>query len=577
MEGSIGNKGRFLLGILIFLCEGALFFLILLPGSAGSGTYLSTKHGDGTGNGVNRSAVTGSPYPDAASPYPRGHCDHCHEPHASVEGNEPTPPTSEGAVSYALFRSNFGANKNKFCYACHDTFVLNGMPLSYGYYGIYQGSTKYNASIHYSNSYMIWPSAKLLYGNVTWPPYSDAGNCINCHNPHGYSDSQGVIPRMLIARDSATGDSPAYEMTCEGCHDGSVTGAKNIKAQLDKTQSRHPTHLYNNRHTLPETGESEGGHSFGNPPAYDKRHAECVDCHNPHTVVSGTVHTAGTTGNAVSDVLKYVWGVEPTWPSIWTQPTGFTVRRPSTYPDGSQYEYQICFKCHSYYGLGTVTNGVSTITGPSGSPITDQAWEFNKNNKSVHPVVVSLNNQTGSYAPKALTSAQMSAPWTNVGTQTMYCSDCHGADDEGTGGAKGPHGSNVKYMLKGTGKYWPTKSDGVTLWRLNTTDAQDTNLFCKNCHPIYSGGWKNNVHSKWNHTNANPTCVTCHAAVPHGSKRSRLIAYYSDVSPYNYGGNNAQLLGFKKAAGPTSYSSSNCQTQSCGSYTHNSPVSGADP
>jgi hypothetical protein len=352
---------------------------------------------------------------------------------------------------------------------------------------------------------------------------------------------------MLFARDSATGDSPAYEMGCEACHDG-TQATEDVQTQLDKTYA-HPTHTYNNRHTLPENGTS-----------FETRHAECVDCHNSHTVLSGT-HTAQTDGNAVSNALKYVWGVEPTWPAIWTKPVTFTERKPPTYTDGALYEYQICFKCHSNYGLGTVTNGVSTITGPSGTLITDQAWEFNPNNKSAHPVAVTLNNQTGSYAPAPLRSAQLKAPWNTgcnntigsyndfCGDSTMYCSDCHGADDEATS-AKGPHGSSRKYMLKGTGQYWPTNSSG-TLWDWG---IMDDNLFCRNCHPLTGSSDTFADHDRAAH---DKPCVMCHVAVPHGSKRSRLIGYVSDPSPYDYSNNNG-VLGFKKPASWNDYGEDNC-------------------
>lgn len=564
---------KFIVGGLVFL-----LFLITIhnvytqPPPPPPPTYSITAHGNST-TGVNRQAVTGSPYPDA-SPYAVGHCGHCHEMHASVAGAEPTPPTAEGASQYDLFRSNYGANRNELCYACHQTFNF-GAGLGYGRYGIYQGKTKYNASIHYSSGNMVWRPDPVPPG----PPYNDAGNCHNCHNPHGYRDTTGVIPSMLFARDSKTGDSPNYEMGCEACHDGSQGGAsKNIKAQLNKTY-RHPTHTYNNRHTLPEVGQP-GGTSFGPT----NRHAECVDCHNPHGLGStGAVHTPP--GNAVSAVLKNVWGVEPTWPSIWTQPTTFTVRKPPTYPDGSLYEYQICFKCHSYYGLGTVTNAVSSIIGPSGTNITDQAWEFNVNNRSVHPVVVRLLDQTGSYAPKPLTAAQMSGVWrtgtgsTLQGNKTMYCSDCHGADDEATG-ADGPHGSNVKYMLKGTGKYWPTKPDG-TLWELKETDASNTALFCKNCHPIYDGAWKNAVHGKGAHIGKGYKCVACHIAVPHGGRRSRLIGYVTDPSPYNYSGagtyDKLVLRGFKKAATPGGYDSKVYCYSTVGDCSTHENAGGYDP
>jgi hypothetical protein len=528
---------------IIFL-RSSLIILItsLIPLPVWAQTYTSTLHG----TSANRSAV------EATFPYTtNGLCAHCHDQHASIGGTEPTLPSAQGPSYYSLFQDNYGSATNDLCYACHDTFTISGMTLEYGRYGIYQGSTKYDASIHSTSASMDWSPDASPPG----PPFgpnstlTDPGNCHNCHNPHGYDDGNGLVPHMLFARDSQTGDSPEYEMGCESCHDGSQGGAtKDVRAQLNKTYA-HPTHDYNDRHSLPESGSA----SFG--PA--NRHAECVDCHNPHTVVSSTKHVAGTTGNAVSDVLKYVWGVQPSWTSIWTQPISFTVRKPPAYNDGAQYEYQICFKCHSRYGLGadndgTANDGIYPSITPvtAGGIVTDQAMEFNPNNKSAHPIAVTLNNQTGSYAPKALEAVQLKAPWNvNPGNQTMYCSDCHGSDDETTS-ANGPHGSSRKYMLKGTGQYWPANSSG-TLWDWNN---MDNNLFCRNCHRLTGSNDTFDDHDRGAHEKP---CVWCHVAVPHGSKRSRLIGYISDSSPYDYS-NNLAVVGFKKAASWNDYDEDNC-------------------
>lgn len=548
----------------------ALFSLLMFPANSFSGTYTSTMHGQL----ADRSVVGTTPWPYTT----KGLCDQCHMQHSSINGSVPTPPAAAAASKFCLFEDDFGANKNQLCFACHEQLTINTMPKGYGMNGFYQGQTKYANSIHSLSANMLWPKTNPSAA------YSDAGNCINCHNPHGYKDSTGLVPHMLIARDSKYGDSPAYEMTCEGCHDGSVTGAHNIQAELSKAYA-HPTHLYNNRHSINESGTT----GFGQ----NNRHAECVDCHNPHALSNtGAVHTPGTTGNAVSGVLQNEWGVQPTWPTIWTQPTTFTVYNAPTYPNGASYEYQICFKCHSGYGIGTVTGGVASWTGTissnniasSGWTVTDQAWEFNPNNKSAHPVVNTLNNQTGSYAPKALTAAQMLSPWTNVGNQTMYCSDCHGADDENTGGAVGPHGSTYQYMLKGTNgnNYWPANSSGTlyTLQGSQTSISFLSGLLCLNCHPVWvaSGGtsythWLNKVHGE--HAEAqglqNVACVLCHIVVPHGSEVSRLIVYQNMGAPYLYQGtgpknngssNYGYLLGFKKASGPLNYSPSNCYTTS---------------
>src|SRR5208283_1080556 len=193
--------------------------------------------------------------------------------------------------------------------------------------------------------------------------------------------------------------------------------------------------------------------------------------------------------------------------------------------------------------------------------------EFNTANHSAHPVVVGSNSQMGSLMPKALSLQQMTSTWNNPGIQTMYCSDCHGNDQQTSLSVpQGPHASNAKYMLTGQGKYWPTNASG-TLWSLadlvNNTNNWQNDLFCTNCHTLYSGNmWTNNVHAGIDHQSPTIRCITCHVTVPHGSKRSRLIGYATDVQPYNYLGTGIYdklvITGFQKAPGPQSYLVNNC-------------------
>jgi hypothetical protein len=74
----------------------------------------------------------------------------------------------------------------------------------------------------------------------------------------------------------------------------------------------------------------------------------------------------------------------------------------------------------------------------------------------------------------------------------------------------------------------------------------------------------NNVHASANHQDASIKCITCHVAVPHGSKRSRLIGYASDVQPYNYSGSGIYdklvTTGFQKANSPFGYVKASCST-----------------
>ncbi len=445
-------------------------------------------------------------------------CTTCHDPH-----KEDIDPTTKKFLKM----NNAGS---ALCLMCHKNAYWSTNP-----------------SIHQS-------SPKTMPTGLSHTGYSTVANngCESCHKPH----SAPGAARLLKSTE---------EGVCDPCHKGKTNGGiteknvSNVSGGPFSKMYRHPTYDISGKHNpvnaSPITNTSTENSADVSPP---NRHAECSDCHNPHAAKSG-LHT--TQSDAVSSVLSGVWGLEPSSTAKWLQPTSFTRNDPAV------KEYQICFKCHSYYGVGSAPTGVTTIIGPSGTNITDQAMEYNVNNYSAHPVEVGSNNQTGSYAPKALTTSQMTSTWNNVGNQTMYCSDCHGNDQPTSSTVpQGPHGSNYKYMLTGTAKYWPTNASGV-LWSLYDIKYNRNNwqndLFCVNCHPIYSGGsFKNSVHSKGAHQSSSVKCITCHVVIPHGSKRSRLIGYASDPYPYNYNGtgtyNKLVITGFRKASGPFNYSFSNC-------------------
>jgi len=363
--------------------------------------------------------------------------------------------------------------------------------------------------------------------------------CRNCHQSHG---GQGV-PYLLQG---------VEENTCfnSGCHGKSLPGinTKDIQSEFEKLYA-HPTVAVTGKHKNPDTQTSLG---------FSNRHAECQDCHNTHRAEKG-LHTVGS--NLSSNVLLGASGVIPGISDNWTETTTYTNVTPVL------QENQICLKCHSSYAFNLVPNGVTSIIGPSGVNATDQAMEFNPSNFSAHPVEVGLNSQIGSLIPKALDPSGMVPAWNVVGTQTMYCSDCHG-NDQPTSAAvpQGPHASNNRFMLTGNGKYWPVNASGV-LWSLddiaNNKNNWQSDLFCANCHTMFSGSvWTNNVHAGIDHQLSTIKCITCHVAIPHGSKRSRLIGYATDVQPYNYLGagiyDKLMIMGFQKAPSSQSYNVNNC-------------------
>ncbi|MGE4396269.1 MAG: cytochrome c3 family protein [Sulfurimonas sp.] len=379
--------------------------------------------------------------------------------------------------------------------------------------------------------------------------------CANCHVPH---NGQGVGYLNRQVNEQTCFQGAASDEAGAACH--GVGGAKDIKSILSRTYT-HPVLAEDN---LPGTQHTNLDSLYGtgnpDPLGYDgmdwatNKHAICMDCHNPHRARAGThivdgswYGAPGASTNLVSNVLQGVPGIEPTWPTEWTQPTTFTTM------ESSEKEYQICFKCHSYWGIGTAVNGINTngYVSPSDgvTPLTDVAWEMNINNKSGHPVVINQLARTGSYAPKELDTTQLWSPWKeNPGLNTMYCSDCHGADNEMGGDPKGPHGSNLKYILKGENQYWPMKPDGVTLYTMDDLkNNTDQDLFCANCHD------PDRPHTDWWNKMANKgyQCVECHLAIPHGSPISRLVGYSTFPAPYNYtvaGVGKLKMQGYRKNA-----------------------------
>ncbi len=163
----------------------------------------------------------------------------------------------------------------------------------------------------------------------------------------------------------------------------------------------------------------------------------------------------------------------------------------------------------------------------------------------------------------------------------MTCTDCHATN---TADKNGPHGSSIKWMLKGANKAWPyttaanNGTSGTTNFRTlsnrSTNSGTDNGLFCLNCHPSTNA---NNVHGKGSHSYR--SCVECHIRVPHGGKVARLMNATGTATsnlPARYWPNGSgtgtipQLKYFKKATSPTGYGqTTNCSDNGCYGGEHN--------
>ena len=349
------------------------------------------------------------------------------------------------------------------------------------------------------------------------------------------------------------------------------------------------------------TGTNRCGTDLLEPrPVLAQRHAECTDCHNPHRVIrnrlfNGNAAVPDSTGthrhdlvtgythtNIASGVLRGNWGVEPVYGSTSFQslPSSYLTKRGDPGNSASTAvtesyvtrEYQICLKCHSDFGytdnnvypngtrptlgrLGGTASGTNNLT-----QYTNQAKEFQapvthqgegtkpnsgagsnyatNNHRGWHPVM-------GPTGRNGANATAFRSPWGNaIGSQTMYCSDCHGENTaEGTvvpnggdnGAAWGPHGSNNNFLLKG-------------LWNTNVgannrgDNGPNANGLCFKCHnPAtyadrngsgttgFFGGGKGNLHAFHTDRIGSIRCNWCHVAVPHGWKNKALLVNLNDV------------------------------------------------
>jgi hypothetical protein len=170
------------------------------------------------------------------------------------------------------------------------------------------------------------------------------------------------------------------------------------------------------------------------------------------------------------------------------------------------------------------------------------------NHRSWHPVMAPTGRAAGTGTNTRYANASnWKEPFNNdVGSQTIYCSDCHGSNvtNSGTsipdgnstgenGKPWGPHGSINNFLLKGT-------------WSKDTGEGTADGL-CFKCHDFTSyaskdglstpsGFWnieqgKKNLHAHHADKLSNFRCSYCHIAIPHGWKNKAFLVNLNDVGP----------------------------------------------
>ena len=326
---------------------------------------------------------------------------------------------------------------------------------------------------------------------------------IHCNIPSDRCGKDFVESQALLGRTTSGVDLTQRHAECSDCHN---------PHRVTKTR------LFNADATPPILPDAAGTH----------KHAIAPGDLAPHD-------------NIASGSLRGMTGVEPSYSSneFGTNPSTFNMKRGDVGASGASTavssthltrEYQVCFKCHSNYAYDTAvgppttvvntplslgTYGGGTTTGTNGmtyyndtamefqAPVshqgtpastTDSGASLSTNNyRSWHPVM----DATGrTVALRGATANLWRAPWNGsntdtgstivaaVGTQTMYCSDCHGSDNSVTyttdavgsdpengedGKSWGPHGSNNAFLLRGN-------------WDTAAAIGTATDTLCFRCH-----------------------------------------------------------------------------------------------
>ncbi|MFZ2507027.1 MAG: cytochrome c3 family protein [Steroidobacteraceae bacterium] len=349
------------------------------------------------------------------------------------------------------------------CTACHDPHDdLFGKFLVM--------SNQYSALCTSCHAVDGWPLGGHALSNAQWnstgaDPWPNStyesvaeNACGSCHVSHAAGGHERLLNYAI------------EEDNCLVCHTGNVA-TKDIGDELTKVYG-HFVQNYAGVHDPAEDFSQSGVPT----------HVECADCHNPHQ--SNATPSLGAP--FVSGATKGVSGIDA---------SGLAV-------SDSQYEYEICYKCHG-------DNNVSTSLSISRQiPQLNTRLEFDAANPSFHPVTaVGVNPNVPSLLPPLTTSSRTS------------CTDCHNNDD--SFGPRGPHGSSQPYLLAG---------DYLTAD--NTTESPGAYELCYGCHSRASILADQSFSTHYLHiVTSNTPCSACHD--PHGVSSSQGNAV-----------NNAHLINF---------------------------------
>ena len=454
-----------------------------------------------------------------ATPVWQAACLNCHDTHAVIGARR---LLREGTDSPAQPKTGGSAALEETCFQCHtNVSVLNSATGN-----VPDIETDFNLPIHMPLRTFDQQATSEVH-DITDGNFSEArsllgvGNlnnrhaeCTDCHNPH------------RLMRDSlfnATGDSQQATHEHGAAHSNVASGA------LRGTFGVEPVYGATAFPTLPNSYQiksGDGGVGAGTAASstwVTREYQICLKCHSDYGYLDNNAFPTGTRPNLGASL-----GTTAPGTNNLTQYTNQAVEFQA--PIAHQGEPPGV----TGSGAGTDFEGTNPFDPGNNGPV-------HFNHRSWHPVIDQTGRDPGT---RQASAAAWLTPWnSNVGTQTMYCSDCHGSNTGATTvvptGPWGPHGSSNDFLLRGT---WSNATGG------DARDAPATdpnNGLCFKCHDYrtyadrngngnasgFGGDRDPNLHAFHTDQLGRIRCNWCHVAVPHGWKNKAFLVNLNDVGP----------------------------------------------
>jgi predicted CXXCH cytochrome family protein len=247
--------------------------------------------------------------------------------------------------------------------------------------------------------------------HTTGGPSTDT--CAACHRIHsgGNDTLLGAVSQTTL---------------CFTCHDG--TGSMyNVSSEYSDPDipPNDPvtSSFYSHVAPVPSTHTSARQDEFA---GVLNRHAECADCHNPHSMSTLAAAPTGS-GWLASGSLDGTAGVAATAPLTWKDPL--------------VYEYELCLKCHSDY------TQLLSYAQPSQQK-KDKAADTDPASASFHPLRAPGTNTTTAME-NSLAGGSL---WQFTSASTIRCVNCHAnsgllAGAPASDGKLAPHASQNRSLL----------------------------------------------------------------------------------------------------------------------------------